>query len=362
MTILEERMRRVKTSAILLSLFLFATHLLVAQGTQVAELKSIDFEKKGNQIEITIEYPPNIPYDSFSLMNPNRLVLDFMGIRTVSSLPMIAINQMGIVSIRSALNRPGVARVVFNFTDETPQYRIEETESGLTITFWEEERYVAQREPEQVVQETAKPPVEERVETKPARKKPTQPRTTDTSYREDIATNAKSTMALGLTSGYLTIQDDAFAEAYGEGGFFFKGEYSVTLPFQVESFDIWTGFTLFQMTGLTSITQEDITLKMTNLSVALRYLPTFGKFTPFAGAGIDYIVYKEILPEDFIIGSVGGSDLGFHLQGGTYYNVLPYLSLKVHIKYLMSKADVDGTEVNLGGVEYGAGLIFRFNL
>jgi hypothetical protein len=169
-------------------------------------------------------------------------------------------------------------------------------------------------------------------------------------------------MALGLTSGYLTIQDDAFAETYGEGGIFFKGEYSITLPVQVDSLDIWTGFTLFQMTGLTSITQEDITLKMTNLSVAFRYLPTFGKFTPFAGAGIDYIVYKEILPEEYVIGSVGGSDLGFHLQGGTYFNVLPSLSFKVHLKYLWSKADVDGIEVNLGGMEYGAGLIFRFNL
>ncbi len=355
-------MRRVKTSAILLSLFLFATHLLVAQTTQVAELKSIDFERKGNQIEVTIEYPPNIPYDSFSLMNPNRLVLDFMGIRTVSSMPMIAINQMGIVSIRSALNRPGVARIVFNFTEQTPQYRIEETDSGLIITFWEEERYVAQREPEQVVQETVKPPVEERIERKPEAKKPTQPRTRETSYREDLATGAKNNMALGLSSGYLTIQDDAFAETYGEGGVLFKGEYSITLPVQVDSLDIWTGFTLFQMTGLTSITQEDITLKMTNLSVAFRYLPTFGKFTPFAGAGIDYIVYKEILPEEYVIGSVGGSDLGFHLQGGTYFNVLPSLSFKVHLKYLWSTADVDGIEVNLGGVEYGAGLIFRFNL
>ena len=155
----------------------------------------------------------------------------------------------------------------------------------------------------------------------------------------------------------MTLQDDAFVEAYGEGGAFFKGEYSVTLPVKVESFDIWTGFTLFKMAGKTSITQEDLTLKITNLSVALRYLRTFSKFTPFVGAGIDYIVYKEILPEDYIIGSVGGSDLGFHLQGGTYFDALPYLSLKIHIKYLWSNADVDGLEVNLGGMEYGAGLI-----
>lgn len=352
-------MRRTKTSAILLSLFLFATNLIAVQATQVAELKSISYEKKGSQIEVKIEYPSNIPYDSFSLMNPNRLVLDFMGIRTVSSMPMVGINQMGILSIRSALNRPGVARVVFNFTDETPQYRIEETESGLTITFWEEEIHTAQREPEREVQETVKPPVVEKSKIKPETKKPTRP---EPRYTRDAAENStRKNMALGFTAGYLALQDDTFAEAYGEGGVFFKGEYSVVLPVKVESFDIWTGFTYFQMNGKTTVTQEDLTLKITNLSLAFRYLPTFKKFTPFAGVGIDYIVYKEILPEDYIIESVGGSDLGFHVQGGTYFDALPYLSLKVHIKYLWSKVEVEEQEINLGGVEYGAGLVFRFN-
>lgn len=355
-------MRRVKTWAILLYLSLFAANLLAVQSTQEAELKSINFEKKGNQIEVKIEYPPSTPYDSFSLMNPNRLVLDFMGIREISSMPMITVDQMGIVSIRSALNRPGVARVVFNFTDETPQYRIEETETGLTITFWEEERYMEQREPEKVVKETVKPPVKEKIEIKPETKKAVQPEKRPISYLEETAAKVKKNMTLGFSAGYLTLQDETFAETYGEGGVYFKGEYSVTLPFKTDSFDIWTGFTFFQTAGETSITQDDITLKMTNLSVAFRYLPTFSKFTPFIGAGIDYLVYKEILPEDFMIGSVGGSDLGFHVQGGTYYNFLPYMSFMVHIKYLWSTTDVDGLEVNLGGVEYGAGLVFRFNL
>lgn len=353
-------MRRVKTSAILVSLLILPINLAAVQAAQVAELKDIKFEKKENQIEVTIEYPPDIPYDSFSLMNPNRLVLDFMGIRTVSSIPMIGINEMGIVSIRSALNRPGVARIVFNFTDETPQYRIEETESGLTITFWKEAEVVEQKEPEQIVREPIKPPVEEKAKITPEIKKPVQAETRLTRYTDE--SSMKKMMALGFSIGYLTLQEAAFEETYEEGGIFFKGEYSFYLPIKVDSFDIWTGFTYFEKTGKTSVTLEDLTLKITNLSLALRYLRTFSKFTPFVGAGIDYIVYKEILPEDYIIGSVGGSDLGFHVQGGTYFDALPYLSLKIHIKYLWSKTDVDGMEVNLGGVEYGAGLVFRFNL
>jgi len=286
-------MRRVKTSAILVSLLFLATNLAAVHATQVADLKSIHFEKKENQIEVNIEYPSNIPYDSFSLMNPNRLVLDFMGIRTVSSMPMIEINEMGIVSIRSALNRPGVARIVFNFTSEIPQYKIEETESGLTITFWKETEIMEQKEPEQLVQEPVKPPVEEKPKLTPEIKKPAQAKKKSMRYNEKIP--RKKMMAFGFTAGYLTLQDAAFEETYGKGGVFFKGEYSFYLPRKVDSFDVWTGFTLFQMNGKTSITEEDLTLKMTNLSLALRYLRTFSKFTPFVGAGIDYIVYKEIL-------------------------------------------------------------------
>lgn len=349
-------MRRMKTSAILLSLLIVATNLAAAQDSQAAELRSIQYEKKDSQIEVKVEYPSDIPYDSFSLMNPHRLVLDFMGIRTVSAAPMIDINELGIVSIRSALNRPGVARIVFNFTDETPRYRIEDTESGMIITFWKDaatEAVMEQEEPEPVVRKPVKPAAEE--------KKPVETETTPTYLREEDANSTEKMMAIGFSAGYLTFQDTAFSDAYGEGGVFFKGEYSFYLPFKKRNFDIWTGFTYFEKPGKTSITEEDLSFKMTNLSLALRYLHTFSKFRPFLGAGIDYVVYKEYLPEDYIIESVGGSELGFHVQGGTYFDPLPYLSLKIHIKYLWCTATENEVDVNLGGVEYGAGLVFRFN-
>jgi outer membrane protein W len=169
-------------------------------------------------------------------------------------------------------------------------------------------------------------------------------------------------MTLGFSSGFLTLQDDIFQETYGEGGIFFKGEYSFYLPIKIESFDIWTGVTSFQINGETSITEEELKLRITTFSLALRYLKKFSLFTPFIGVGIDYLVYKETYPEDFIVASVGGSDLGFHVQAGTYVDVLPFLSVKVHIKYNLAETTEDLVTVNLGGVEYGIGLMFRFNL
>lgn len=353
-------MQRMKTATILLTLLIFATNLAAFQATQVAELKNISFEKNENQIVVKIEYPPNIPYDSFSLMNPNRLVLDFMGIRAVSSIPMIGINEVGIVSIRSALNRPGVARVVFNFAEESPQYRIEESESGLILTFWKEAEVVEQREPEQIIPEPIKPPIEEKKDISPKTEKPVQTKTKPTPTITENPT--KKMMSLGFSSGFLTLQEGAFRDAYGEGGVFFKGEYSFYLPIKIESFDIWTGVTFFQKNGQTTLTEDELKLRITTFSLAFRYLKKLSRFTPFIGVGIDYIVYKETYPEDFIVASVGGSDLGFHAQAGTYIDVLTSLSLKVHIKYNLAETTEDLVTVNLGGMEYGIGLVFRFNL
>ena len=354
-------MNKVRITAILLSLLFIASNFLAAQNTQEAELEDISFQKADQEIKVFIQFPSGLSYESFSLMNPNRLVLDFFGIQTVSSPSMIEINELGIVSIRSALNRPGVARVVFSFTDKIPHYRIEETEAGLTIIFRKEAKI------EEIVAEKEKEPEEEiKKEVKPVEKEPPkippEPEKKPVLYQKPTDDHLVKKMSVGFSFGYSAFQDRIFQETYGEGGVFFKGEYSLLLPIDIESFDIWTSFSYFKKKGKTTVTEEDLELKITTFSLALRYLKKISRFTAFAGAGIDYIVYKEILPEEFIISSVSGSDIGFHLQGGTYFDLLPSLALKAHLRYLWSKTTEDEVTVNLGGVEYALGLVFRFNL
>ncbi len=348
-------MHKVKITAILLSLLLFAGNFLAAQNTQEARLEDIDFQKANQEIKVFIQFSERISYDSFSLMNPNRLVLDFFGIQAVSSPSMIEINELGIVSIRSALNRPGVARVVFNFTDEIPHYQMKETETGLTVIFSKEAKT------EEMVTEEKKEPEEKiRKEVPPVKKEP--PKIQQQEKERERPQESVKKMGLGFSSGYSAFQDSVFKETYGEGGVFFKIEYSFILPIDVKSIDIWTSFNYFKKTGETTFTKEDLELRITTFSLAVRYLKKMSKFTPFAGAGIDYIVYKEMLPEEFTVGSVSGSDTGFHIQGGTYFDILPSLSLKAHIKYVWSKTTKGEITVNLGGIEYGLGLVFRFNL
>lgn len=358
-------------------LLICVSSLLVAQPVQNNDLKNIDIQTLENQINVLVEYTGDISYESFSLVNPNRLVLDFFNITQMLTPPIIEINEIGITSVRSALNRPGVARVVFNFTDEAPEYEMKKTEKGLMISFWKE-KIPEEKEPEMTEEmvekpeETPKKAVEKPIEEKqPDIEAPSKVTAKPTPQTPRLGKDLKRgygkepyKMALGLLSGYSAYQDDNFKSVYGEGGIFFKGEYSFILPINVKSLDVWTGFSYFQKNGKTSFTEEDLTLRITIFSLGLRYLRRMSRFNPFVGAGIDHITYKEILPEDFMVSSVGGSELGFHAQAGTFLDLLSSLALKVHVKYNWAKATAatGEEEVNLGGVEYGIGLIFWFNL
>jgi len=85
-------------------------------------------------------------------------------------------------------------------------------------------------------------------------------------------------------------------------------------------------------------------------------------FRPFIGPGIDYIVYKETYPEDFPFESLEGSTVGFHIYAGTYYDFTPSLAAKIGLKYNIANTTKNDIEINLGGVEWTVGLVFRFGL
>ncbi|MFQ6037005.1 MAG: AMIN domain-containing protein [Candidatus Aminicenantales bacterium] len=363
-------MRQIKLAGMVLLLAFIAPYLVRAQGTAENHLEDVKITKSENRVEALIVTTGEISYESFSLMNPNRLVLDFFSITQVSTPPLLEVNHLGVVNIRSAPNRPGVARVVFTFTEEAPLFKIEDVESGVLVILWKEP--VLKKEPA-VRTEPIQPPESKKAKT-PEKKKPEpKPETAKPPKPQEIRRpvippsqgereREMKQVSIGFSSGYLAFQDEVFQTVYGNGGAFFKGEYAFLLPIDVKNLDVWTCVMYFRKDGKTSYTQEATQLEITTFSLALRYLRKFSRFEPFVGAGIDYVVYEETLPEGFTPASIGGSDLGFHAQAGTYIEILPYLAGKLQVKYNWAKTLEDGVEVNLGGIEYGIGLIFRFNL
>lgn len=166
---------------------------------------------------------------------------------------------------------------------------------------------------------------------------------------------------VGLMGGVYFVQDRVFRDLYGEGSPFLGAEVTLRFPIrEPHGMDIAAGGRTLRDKGLTSYTEEDISLRLTNLSLSLRYSYDTGRFALFLGPGIEYVMYKETYAETFPIDSVKASQTGIHLTGGGYVHLTSGLSLKGYFKYCRVETDRPGFRVNLGGTEWGAGILYRF--
>lgn len=342
-------------------LFGFAAGMSLAQ-TEGNEIKDLQIRKLEDKLVVLVETERSVIYDSFILNNPNRLVLDFMNIEKISLQPEYDVNSFGIARIRSGKNRPSVCRIVFDIQQEFPQYRIDEVEKGLEISFWPELREIGQKAPEtKPAEKTEKQMKPEEVPTE-VKRKPVVKEPIVTREREQWTPEQQEDkkFTIGIVSGLYLVQDEVFKEVYGSSVMFFGAEYSLALP--VESLDVWFGFNYMRDKGQTTFLEEDLTLNMMHFSLSVRYMFLLNRFSPFLGAGVDYIAYQENYPEEYPFASIDGSTLGFHVQGGSYIRITQALAAKVLLKYNFAKETRDDLEIQLGGLLLGVGLIYRFNL
>ncbi|MFH1944537.1 MAG: AMIN domain-containing protein [Acidobacteriota bacterium] len=336
------------------AVLLLICSLISAQTTQT-ELKGINFVKGDQDAVIQIECTKPITYESFSLLNPNRLVLDLSKIEIISAPILKEINDFGILKITSAAQSAETARLVVFFLGDILSYQIDETDTGLNLTFQKADKPAV--EPEKVAApiKTAVQPVREEIRT--AKETPlTQTKAAAPS------TGRVSDISISVGPGFYFFQGEEFETLYAKSATSIRGELTFTLPFNVNNLDIWVGVSHFAKTGSTSLYAEDLKLTWTTFSGALRFIRTFGRFSPFVGVGADYISYEEIYPSTFIVPSVGGSNIGAHIQGGVYVHINDALSVKGMIRYLSNTTTSNNFEINLGGVEYSFGLVLHLNL
>ncbi len=168
--------------------------------------------------------------------------------------------------------------------------------------------------------------------------------------------------AVGLFSGLYFMQDEAFREVYGQNTFFLGAEIPLSLSKLIKNLEGIFHFRYMNDKGKATLTEEETRLQLIYFSLSVRYMMNLKKFRPFLGPGVDYIHYQEKYPETFPVDSMKGNTLGFHILAGSYYSLGPSLSLNVYVKYNIAETTEEETKVNLGGTEWGIGLIYRFNL
>ena len=168
--------------------------------------------------------------------------------------------------------------------------------------------------------------------------------------------------AVGLFSGLYFLQDEIFQEVYGKSTLFLGAEIPFPLSKLIKNVEGIFQTRYMTDKGKTSFTEEEIKLQLFYLSLSFRYMMNLNKFELFLGPGVDYILYREKYPETFPVDSMNGSVLGFHVLGGSYYSFSSSLAAKIYFKYNIAETTEEDIRVNLGGTEWGVGLIYRFNL
>ena len=318
----------------LAALLLVSSGLSFSNSKQTREIRDIYFQKGERELLVFIEHSEGLTYESFTLFSPNRLVIDFANTERIASPGPFEVSAFGVKTIRTGKPNPYTSRVVFDLEDRIPRYKPAVTEK--------------------------------RVEEKPAVKAPEK---AERKVRTTSQATGTSNMGVGAYAGMYFMQDEVFQEAYGKMGLGFGGQYFFQLPLKAPSMvDFWLGFFTMSKTGAMTFTEEEIKFSLTQTSVAVRYNYKTNKFTLFVGPGIDYIIYKETLPEDFENNETNGSILGFHVQAGAMMDLLDSLAVNVFAKYNIAKSTetIINTEeeytVNLGGIQWGIGIIYRFNI
>lgn len=144
------------------------------------------------------------------------------------------------------------------------------------------------------------------------------------------------------------------------GGF----EASVHVLYNI---DVWTSRRLFSDETTTTYLGNIDKFQISANSLGLIYRPIIWRMLePFIGAGLEIYSYSETILGKTDIPYTSGNAVGFHAQAGTYINVTKFLAGKLFVRVNVVKdtlADAlpDGaTKLDLGGKEFGVGLVVRF--
>ena len=159
----------------------------------------------------------------------------------------------------------------------------------------------------------------------------------------------------GLYASYCALTDSIYREIYGDGGVAFGGSLSYDV---LKKFELRAEFHSFQKTGKMTLTQEDVILTLTPIILGMRFRILGQKVSPYIGAGLGTLLYKEKLPGR--LEQVSERATSLHFEGGSYVNLKPRLLLDLNIRYSRAPTQPFSEKIQLGGLRAGIGIGYSF--
>lgn len=368
-------MKTLKTIFALIAVFSFFTTPLTAQGS--SELQKIQFTKTGSRLVVQIEVPGLLQYKNFSLTNPNRFVVDLYQVKRFFCDPFIDVDYMGVKNIRVAKFQSSITRVVFDLAESPPVNSIKEIPEGLLIVFWgeglEEKKplekpieKIAPKPAEKIVRKVIQPEKkilskekeqEKAVEAEKVTQIEEEPKPL-TQEEEQAPEKKEISISMGILGGYHFMHSSHYQDIYGKSIISVGGETIVKFPVgKNDRIGVALGFIYIKDDG--SGNYAESRLKITPLSFSVLYFKEIKDFSPYLGFGADYIYFSENSPESYDAPIYSKKIWGYNIQVGASMKLASSLSLKVYAKYNNAKFKEGQLNINIGGNEYGLGLLFN---
>ena len=110
------------------------------QPAPVSVLKEVSFQKNeiAEQLQVIIKIEGPFLIETFELIAPKRLVIDFSPVTMIEAQPITQVNDVGVLNIRTGQFQSTVARVVFDMDVRVPSHSITTLPDGVKVTFWQE--------------------------------------------------------------------------------------------------------------------------------------------------------------------------------------------------------------------------------
>jgi len=310
-----------------------------AAAQETARLSAVRHVILERELETLIRVEGPFEYRFRELRGPKRLVIDLTPVGEILPPEEIRVAAHGVVKIRAWRPEPGTARVEFHL-DETPSfYLINRVQEGVHVVFLSgpSGRSAAIGQPEPLPAPRAASPAAD-------------------------AAPRRLTTRLGLSLVNVSLADDRFQTV-------FAVKTASTLALKISQDVLSRGswvvaaaveYERYGLEGESTLTARGTKVTIAPLSLSLQAAVRAGPFLPYLAGGAVFSRYEETSP----LRDTAGSAMGLGLQGGIYWGPasLPSLKAGAFVKWTRAVAKENGIEVNLGGLEVGAGLSLGFSL
>jgi len=155
-----------------------------------------------------------------------------------------------------------------------------------------------------------------------------------------------------INSHYFIPTEQAFKDVYGNG-FRYGAELAVRV---LGDLDVWLGGDLFLKNGELTFTKEETELRVIPVMAGLKYRLPVGSFDLYLAAGASYCFYNE----ESALGATTDSGIGVVGRLGTLIKVVGGLVIDLSFKYSYIPFDFPTVDVDIGGLEAGLGIGYRF--